>query len=551
MFWFANTLQETRALHLVLSHLSQIVWRQQSPDLFTETLLQIRRSVLMCSMCCNIVLKALAADEYAVLNLILRCVHPKIRAQTRAFIIDCLRFFREKEPALYGTDGSESDMESDSTAPMEGVLAIVVKRLRDTADETYLAIRGWEDFYITLSQVAEISHVETAVLLNHGFLEFGLKLFSMHVHKGFKEDLYEVSRIMEKRKGIFNRLIGFITTLLTRMDIRMPVIPPTQSNDRLASLDRERMRFPLTQREKNILLFWSDDLKAIVTLDKILELFDPAKVDYFYPANVVKWMLESAEMQVQSNLCKTIVEGIGLDPPYCDAYILAALAFCQACPIPENVIKVATAVTKAISSASRVEEERAPGGEAVLDFFSGLLQAENMFLFEKKHNTHAFHHFLMMKSRSYAIPLLMHNLESVRKGAQGFFRELYGNPEELPPDTMQVKWRSLRDLIVEMIHKIVYEKDAGILRSLLTPLITTCQSLVQLLWFLTQSEDPEMQAYKDPNDTALIYQYQSEIEPRLRVWPQDEGTPLSQGDAFDQSDYGSESDDANELLDIQ
>ena len=537
-------------MHVVLAHLSQIVWRQQSPEVFTETLLQLRRSVLTCSICCNIALKALAADEYALLNLLLRCMHPKIRAQTRAFFIDCLKFFREKEPAIYGTDGADSDMELDSSVPTEGVLALVMKRLRQTADETYLGTRGWEDFYLSLIQVVEMGHAETAIMLNHGFLEFGLKLLTMHVHKQFKDEYYELARILEKRKGITNRMIGFITVLLSRMDIRLPVALASQGSDRLATLDRERMRFPLTQREKNILLYWSDDLKAIATLDKILELFDQTKVDYFYPADMVKWMLESSELSVQTNLCKTIVEGIGLDPPYCDAYILAGLAFCQACPVPENVLKVITAVSKAIASTSRVDEERAPGGEAVLEFYSGLYQAENMFLFERKNNTYAFHHYLMMKSRFFAMPLLMHNLESVRKGTQGFLRDLYGNPDEMPPETVQIKWKAMRELVGEMIHKIVYEKDAGILRSHLNPLIATCQSLVQLLWFLSQNEDPEMQPYKDPNDTALIYQYQTEVEPRLRMWPQDEGTPLSQGDAFDQSEYGSESDDANESLDM-
>ncbi|KAF1847395.1 uncharacterized protein K460DRAFT_57668 [Cucurbitaria berberidis CBS 394.84] len=544
--------QETRALHIVLSHLSQIVWRQQTPDIFAETLSQLRRTVLTCSMCCNVVLKALSADEFALLNLLLRNMHPKIRAQTRTFIVDCLKFFREQEPALYGIEGTDGDMELDSTAPMEGVLATVVKRLRVTADETYMSTRGWDDYYLTLTQVVEMGHVETAVLLSHGILEFCLKLFSMHMHTSFRDEHYDLSRIMEKRKGITNRLIGFLSALLLRTDIRLPVISANQAEDRQATLDRERTRFPLTQREKQILLFWSDELKAIVILDKILELFDQTKVDYFYPGDIVKWMLESEESQIQTNLTRTIVEGIMLDPSYCDAYIRAGLAFCQACPIVENITKVIAAVSKAISSTSRAEEERVPGGEAVLDFYVGLFKAENEVLFEHKGNTFAFHHYLMNKSRLYAMPLLMHNLESVRKGTHVLLRELYGNPAEMPEETVALKWKTMRDLVADMNNRIVYEQDAGMLRSHLNPLIATCQALVQLLWFLSQNEDEEMQQYKDPNDTALVYQYQTEVEPRLRMWPVDDGAEGSEGGGFDgQSDYGSESDDADALLDIQ
>ncbi|CAO2651506.1 Nn.00g040760.m01.CDS01 [Neocucurbitaria sp. VM-36] len=540
--------QETRALNIVLAHLGQIVWRQQTADTFAETVLQLRRTVLTCSMCCNVVLKALSGDEYALLNLILRNMHPKIRTQTRAFLIDCLKFFREKEPTLYGIEGTDGDIDLDSTAPMEGVLATVVKRLRDTAHETYMSTRGWDDFYLALTQVVEMGHTETAVLLNHGLLEFCLKLFSMHVHKSFKDEHYELSRIMEKRKGIMNRLIGFVSALLLRTDLRLPVIPANQVEDRQATLDRERMRFPLTQRERQILLFWSDDLKAIITLDKILELFDPTKVDYFYPGDIVKWMLDSTDVHTQMNLTKTIVEGVMLDPPFCDAYIRASLAFCQACPAVENISKVITSVSKAIASTSRAEEDRAPGGEAVLEFYAGLLKAENEVLFEQKGN-YIFHHYLMVKSRVYGMPLLLHNLESVRKGTHTLLRELYGNPAEAPPETVALKWKTMRDLIAEMNTRIIYEKDAGILRSHLNPLIATCQALVQLLWFLSQSEDEEMQQYKEPNDAALIYQYQTEVEPRLRMWPVDDGTEVSEGGGFDgQSDYGSESDDADALI---
>ncbi|KAJ4363592.1 hypothetical protein N0V83_009888 [Neocucurbitaria cava] len=545
-----TSVQETRALHVVLAHLGHIVWRQQTTDTFTETLLQLRRTVLTCSVCCNVVLKALAGDEFALLNLILRNMHPKIRTQTRAFLIDCLKFLREKEPALYGLENTDGDMDLDATAPMEGVFAAVAKRLRDTAHETYMSIRGWDDFYLALTQVVEMGLVETAVLLNYGLLEFCLKLFSIHVIKSFKEEHYDLSRIMEKRKGIMNRLIAFVSALLLRTDLRLPVIPASQAEDRLPTLDRERMRFPLTQRERQILLNWSDDLKAIIPLDKFVELFDPTKVDFFYPGDIIKWMLESTDAHTQMSVTKTIVEGVQLDPPFCDAYVRASLAFCQGCPIIDHVSKVIAAVSKAIASASRAEEERAPNGEVVLEFYAGLLKSENEVLFEQQ-GPYIFHHYMMIKSRVFAMPLLTHSLESVRKGAHALFRELLGSPAEVPADTMALKWKTVRDLLVEMNSRIIYEKDAGMLRSFFQPLISTCQNLIQLLWYLMQSEDDELQQYKEPNDTAIIYQYQMEVETRLRVWPMDDGAEASEGGGFDgQSDYGSESDDADALIEM-
>jgi len=542
--------QETRALHTVLAHLSQIVWRQQTSDVFTETILHLRRSVLTCSMCCNIVLRSLAADEYALYNLLLRCTHSQIRSQIRSFFIDCLKSLRDKEPALYGIEGADTETDSEPADSADGTLATVALRLQTLASETYLSTRGWDDFYLTLSQMVEMGHVETAAILNQGILEFCAKLFCMHSYKRFQEEAPELSRIMlGKRTDIFNRLIGFMSALLSRMDICLPTIPTTQSKERLATFDSERMRFPLTYREKQILLYWDGDLKAISVLDKMTELFDQSQVDHFYPGDIVKWMLESTDPHVHLNLVKTIGEGVSLDPPLCDAYIRAALAFCEACPIGDNVAKIITAVSKAVASLSRIQDGRAPDGHAVLHFLTGLLKAKNETLFEQRH-PHIFHYYLIARSRHYAVPLLMHTLESVRKGAHNFLRELYGHSDDMPPDVLQIKWKTIRDLVGEFTIRIVYEKDAGILRSHLSPLIATCQALVQMLYSLSQSEDAELEQYQDANDVALIHRYQTEIEPRLRVWPQNEGTPLSTGEPFDQSDYGSESDDGQELLDM-
>lgn len=540
--------QEKSSIPTILTHLWQIVWRHQSTEIFAETLQQIRRYALTCSECCSIVLKLIALDDFSLYNLLLRNIHPKLRAQTRTFLIDCLKFYREKEPSLYAPEATDSDMELDVSD--DNILQMVVKRLKDTAIEGYLSTRGWDDLYLTLTQVVEMGQIETAVVLNHGLLEFCLKLFTLHCNKHFKEEYQDLSRMMEKRRGITNRLIGFVCTLLLRMDIRLPVT--TRGDDRYAPTDRE-VRFPLNQRERHILLFWSEELKGIVIVDKILELFDHGKTDYFYPGEIIKWMLESLEPQIQTNVAKTIIEGTTLEPLYCDTYMRAALSFCEGCPISENISKVFTAVSKAITSQTRMDEERAPSGDAVLGFYAGLFSAENETYFAQKNSRFAFHHLLMAKCPAYIMPLLTHHHENVRKGAQAFLHELYANSLELPSETAAVKWKTMRTLVADMNARIIFEKDAGVLRSSLDPLISICQVLIQSIWYLSQSEDEDKQQYMDDGDATLIYQYQTEVEPRLRLWPLDDGTEVSEGGGFDgQSDYGSESDgdDGEALLEI-
>jgi len=491
-------------------------------------------------MCCNIVLKFLAADDGALLNLLVRCPHAKVRSQIRSFFIDGLKAIRDKEPALYGLEGIENDMDHDSSSLKEGVLADVTSRLRQIADESYLSIRGWDDFYLTVTQVIEMGHSETAALLSQGFLHFCLTLLSMHVHKHFQERAPELWRIVNKKTGIFNRFVACLSTLLSRMDTRLPAIERYLSGDRQGTLDRESMRFPMTHEERSMLFYWDTELKAIAVLDKALEMFEHSKVEHFYPGDMVKSMLGWANAQAQSNLFKTINDGIGLDPPFCDAYIRAGLSFCEASPAVDNVMKIINTVTKAIASSIRVDEERPPGGPAVLGFIVGVLNADNKAIFQQKHR-HVFFYWIMSKSRTWAPPLLLHPLESVRQSANLILCDLYKPHEDWPQDTVHVQWRTHRELVADMIQRILVGKDQGMLRSHLTQLIEACRYLVHQLYDLSHSEDPALDPYRDEaHDTNCISQWREQVEPALSSWPQDDG--LSAGDLYEQSEFGSESD---------
>jgi ubiquitin carboxyl-terminal hydrolase 34 len=289
-----------------------------------------------------------------------------------------------------------------------------------------------------------------------------------------------------------------------------------------------------------MLYFWDGDLKAVAVLDKALEMFDQTKVDYFHPGDIVKSMLGCQDPIIQANLFKSIHDGISLEPPFCDAYVKAGLSYCEGSSIVENVNKIITTVSKAVASTSKMEEDRLPGGLTVLDFFGGLLQAKNVAIFQQRHQ-YIFFAWIIAKSRTWAPPLLLHALDSVRQGAQILMCDLYKSYEGWPLELVQMRWRTLRETITDMMKRIAYEKDRGMLKAHLSPLIDTCRFLVQQLYDLTQSEDPEMDLYRDDvNDSARIEQWAAEIEPRLETWPQDDG--LSAGDVYDQSEFGSESD---------
>jgi ubiquitin carboxyl-terminal hydrolase 34 len=164
-------------LKIFLAHISEVIWRHSGTGMFDDALAHLRRVALSCSACCNIVLKWLAAHKTALFNLLLRCPHQTVRLQTRRFLISCLEYLRDAEPILYGMESADHEMELDTSAPLEGILAAIVRRLRSVALDSWQCTRNWDDLYLTLMKVAEMGHVEMAVLLSDGFLVFCLQLF--------------------------------------------------------------------------------------------------------------------------------------------------------------------------------------------------------------------------------------------------------------------------------------------------------------------------------------------------------------------------------------
>jgi ubiquitin carboxyl-terminal hydrolase 34 len=518
--------QESQALHIVLEHLCQVIPRLRILDNFDETLLQLRRTVLPCPNCCHIVLRWLAMHDYALIGVLLRCLHAKVRSGVRNLMIDCLKAVREKDPALYsGVDNVDMDMEAGTPVPAEGILVEITRRLRGVADETSLGTRGWDEFYMTMCQISSMGLPETAVVLNTGFLEFCLRILLMHAHVPSRTFNPDIWRLIEKKKPIFNRLIELVYTLLSKMDIRLPYeLLNSQNGDRMQAIDRTSQKFPLSLREHQLLHFWHDENRAYAVLDKMIEQYDSSKSEVFYPGEVLKWMLQSTEPVIQNNLCTTVSEGVqSLNSPFNDPYVRAALPFCEVCPVVPNIIKVIDAVAKSATGL------RDTGGDAHIQFFTALLTARNEVAFDEK-DPDLFYKYLLYRSKVYAVPLLIYDDDGVRKATAMHLEELFAkhkSDEESDQEALGYKYRSVRSLVKDMNAKIAEEHNNGTSRIYMQPMVATCALLNQMLELLDNTESEVMLQYQGPNDRTLIDYFHQNVEARLRVWPPDEGTPIS------------------------
>lgn len=454
--------------------------------------------------------------------------------------MDCLRRFRENEPVLYGIEAADNDMDLEVVPRDNGVLAEVVGRLNHLARETPEAPRGWDDLYLTMAEIARLGLFEAGTLLTQGTLEFSLKILLMHQYKPFIKDMAAFLPILETRRGIYNKLICLVATLLTYTDLSLPYVQDTE--DRIQTLDRERMKLPLAYLERQMMTYGSHEIKAHVILDRTLELFDPKKVDEFYPGIIIRWIFESRLPETCGWLTTGFSEGLTLDTPYCDGYIRGATAFCQYSPSPPDVHKIINAVAKLISNSRETEDETQVDGETAVNFLIGLLGLENEALFEAK-GRYVFYNYLLSKSPSYAIPLLVHDAETVRKRAQLLLCQIFGVSEDLPIETTARKWKFMRKLLEEMFQHLSCEKDGGILRHHLTPLVQTCRSLVGHIQELIDDDDDEVQQFKDHRDETFVSIFKVDVEERLNLWHPDDAAEASEGGLDGASDYGSESDD--------
>lgn len=531
---------ETLALEAFLAHLGRVVWRHQTKEIFEDSLFHLRRSVLSCKTCCSIALRRLAEDGEILHNLILRASHPSIKSQTRSFLVDCLAFLRDKNAHLYETitdNDSSSETEADTS-----MIVPIAKRLRTLTEESSRNTKAWDDLYLLLKQIAEMGHVETSALLDAGILKFCLRLFCMHVRPSIAEKYADFhQRIFQKKYGMYNMLISFMSSVLSRMDLNLP---DCDSLSRLEELDRETMALPFTDDERALLLSWNGGTKSFAVIEKMLDLFDQKKTEAFYPGNVVKWMMKSHDSRTQAQILAMVVQGTAeLHQLYCDPFLRMAFSYCETTTSSEGFSKVFNAVVQALATVDvESNEKMAHSGSAALRFFRRLLRLENQHISSTEAQS-----ALIRECQEYATTLLLCPDADVRIGSQDFIQALLMKYME-NPQRLDEAYKCVRATSIVVMKKVVYEMDTAMPRRRLQSLLETGRFLVSLLAELARSDAPERADLKDEeHDLGLVQEWQNEVEARVAEMP-DVGLQ-SPGEAmFDGSDYASDSDEVD-LLD--
>lgn len=491
--------QEKLALGIALEHVNQVISRLRDIANFDEIIIQLKKTVQSCTKCCKIAVDWMCRREYALAGLLLRCPHIKVRAQIRAFLLDCLNFLREKDPTLYGVDVFDSEPENELAASDNGALAVIATRLRLVGQHTTLGTRGWDDYYLTLCQLSNMGPHETAAVLNNEILVFCLEVLCMHATPYIKHRYMNLWRLVEKKKAIYNRLIELVYCLLSKIDLRME--PASDGEERLERFDRSTSKFPLTVNEKSLLTLWNEEDKAFAALGKMIESFELAKSDRWYPGEIVKLMLNTDEENILRGLHTTISEGIScLSAPYAEPYVRSAIYYCSACPTANDAFRIIQCVSRSTEQLTNI------GGETHLHFYHQLTSVQNEEIAAEKGPDWFFDQAILF-SRQWGIALLMFDDEILRKNAVALLEYLFirATPTVMVSErSMRVKYEYMRALFKDMIKKIRIEHETGTMRSYMQPMIILSNNIAHALLTLMQNQDPAMEIYKSPGDPALL-----------------------------------------------
>ena len=370
---------ENEAICLSLDYLEQVLSRSKESSDFTKMLASLTKVIGSCAVCCRISLKWVRHHDYVLRNLLLRCPNPRVRREFASMIVLALQHLRKYEPHWYGFQNSASgDPESSSTElHTSGVFSHIVSQVAELWELLPSNIRGWDDYFGLLTDLAKLGKHETHVLLRERYLQRCLEILLVDhpSPKGFRirnehPHYLQFCRLVEKgRKFSFNKLIELLAVLLEKIDLTMGSLRRPQDR----RFDPRGM--PLTVKEDELMQYGTDEGRSrnCAFLEKILNTRGSSQATQATQRIVRTMTLDEPQFGVLDNIQATITGGVNIEPADdAEPFLKAAITFCEATPT------TASAQTVIRSVAAEVDTIGRHGGEEHLRFFAQARRLVNL-----------------------------------------------------------------------------------------------------------------------------------------------------------------------------
>lgn len=413
---------EKIAIRLALDHLNLFLSRTKDASNFDKMLASLKLVIGSCSHCCKLALEWVIEKDHALRDLLLRCPHVKVRKDFAGMIYTALSYLRRNEPQWYGFSEAhivEQEIPKTELNRSGAIFSNLIDRFKDLWAFVHSHVRGWDDYFGLLTQMAIIGKPETHAMLRAGYLGKCLETLIVD-HASFRQTrqpLYYQAyvRLVDKGKPFsLAKLIDLVQVLLTSVDLQCP---PLAIKAEERSLEKGHMR--LTEGEDAQLRQGCDlpsSKKVCIFLDKILNSgCNPQATGEIIKAMV----LAEPQFGLLQVIYKTISNGVSVDPADLAApYLRAALIFCECSPnahTAENMIKFI---------ATEVDTIGFRGGREHLEFFE---RARRLRSLRPDRSPSMFNSIVLRTIHLWAPALLVYWDEHIRNGTVSLLKTLLFN----------------------------------------------------------------------------------------------------------------------------
>lgn len=336
---------EKSVLTCALGHLDQVISRTKDLPEYMNFMLIIRQLFHNCVECSRDYLEWFCENPIALRVLLLKNPDALVRGETADSIVTALSKVKHEAAYAYGFDESESEDENPH------IIQRFIKAIDFCWENFHISLRGWPEYFGLISSIAKLGRLESALLLDHGYLRKTLDIvsadFNLQINNQYSRMLNIINKRIATRPVSYDAVIEVLWRLNKICDSELE---PLEDGDQRFEIAQDEEPIPYIQAEQHTMVqHWTRNNVHILT-EKLLHINqNPVATDAII-ASLLNFPPLSDNLDPYIH--KAIMYGInrrgGASAP-CGPFLRAALMYCQHSRNPRAIAMTVTHVSKVAS----------------------------------------------------------------------------------------------------------------------------------------------------------------------------------------------------------
>jgi ubiquitin carboxyl-terminal hydrolase 34 len=317
---------EKLALTTALNHLDQVIARTKDLPDFPHFTLAVRQICQSCAECSRDYLEWFCDCPETLRHLLVRNPDALVRNDTAASILSALNKVKSDAAYAYGFGDDE-----DSSDELEGgdpqLIQRVVKCINKLWDIFHTNCRAWPEYFGLLFSISKMGKLESALLLDTGFLRKTLDIVSadqlLPLGQQYIRMLNIISKRIPTRPVSFDGVISLLQTLMKTCD---PSLELAADNEPRLELALSGSPIPFTVTERHMLIQHWTRTEAHILTEKLLQINQNHSATKTIIVDLMHW-----RMPLDHNIYQAIAHGIrkGISSIASGPFLRAALIYCE------------------------------------------------------------------------------------------------------------------------------------------------------------------------------------------------------------------------------